>query len=1086
MAVLFLYLKMGEKPQGKLKVYRSSAGSGKTYTLAKEYIKLLLTHREVKKNNPTEDYFRHILAITFTNDAANEMKERVLQYLKEFSDLKDGEKHDLLNLVYSEIKEESPELEITTQIISERSEIILQSILHRFSDFNIQTIDSFTNQIARSFSRELGLPGNYEIYLDTDLKLSESVDILLTQIDEREQSMLKWLFEFVKSRIEEDKSWNISYNLKEFSTTLTDEKVYELLETLENWDLRRFDIAKKQLSKEYALIAESCKKLAQEGLKYLDSQELDYQDLKHKSNGAKALFKKNLTDPFSKDLGSQLAKCLDNNEWLDPKAKPKLDSIDTTNTQISAHAAKLNELISDKRGRFLLIKNILSNFYEMALLNKIKIILEDLKDKDDQAFLSDLNEKIRNVVLNEPVPFIYEKAGVKFKHLLIDEFQDTSVFQWINLIPLISNALSEGNVNLIVGDVKQSIYRWRGADPDILVNLPEPKEELGLQAIRDHLMSWRDMVKIEPLNSNWRSKPGIVAFNNDFFEWLRDYNKEFEGLGHYYDDVNQKAEKQGESDIKIDILTEKDFLNKDAMQESKSELVIEYVNECVKKGYSWRDIAILCRRNEDNKRISKALVNHQVSIISDESLLLESSTPVKILINAFSFLNEPGNEEKCADLFISIANYLDLEIEHWDDVKPHLKVKSTIEFVGFIRDYFNFEIDEKQLIDGTVFQLGQAWINALGLLKEPRQQVYLDYFLDVLFDHSNKSDSGLDQFLEYWNDKKEKLSISSTRDQNAVRILTIHRSKGLQYPVVIIPYPELSYSIRSGAKLWVEMSGDKSSDLPVAVLNLNKELELTDFKEEYTKEKNAQFIEEVNAMYVAMTRAEERLYLIGSVPSKKNMSNHIIDYLKFKELEAETKKRADFNYDSYVLDKQKNEKEGGIEKTILPWDNSNQERARIIRDLRWSVDFTLSKEQLDRIEAGKAFHLLMSYFKTEKDVKKVMQVASDVYADKNDTKNFKTFIQQLVSDLELKPYFNENWKIHTEKSILYKNEYLRPDRFQIKDDKIVIMDYKTGGQDEKHKEQIDNYQKGLEDIYPEHQITKYLIYTKPFKIVSLS
>lgn len=1076
---------MTENIQGKLKVYRSSAGSGKTYTLAKEYIKLLLTHREVEKVNQSENYFRHILAITFTNDAANEMKERVLQYLKEFSDLKEGDEHSLLKQVHSEIAIEYPNEKITPQIIIQRSAIILQSILHRFSDFNIQTIDSFTNQIARSFTRELGLPGNYEIYLDTATKLSESVDILLAHVDNKEKSLLKWLFEFVKGRIDEDKNWNIAYNLKEFSSTLTDEKVYELLESLKDWDLEQFDAVRTQLSKEYAIITSTCIKMAQEGLNYIKSQGLDYDDFKYKSNGAKSLFVKNIESPFSKDLGVQLAKCLENNEWLGPNAVPKGDSVDNVNTQISLLASNLDAFQNAKRGRFLVIKNILSNYYELALLNKVKAILEELKEKDDQAFLTDLNEKIRNVVLNEPVPFIYEKAGVRYKHLLIDEFQDTSVFQWINLIPLISNALSEGNVNLIVGDVKQSIYRWRGADPDILVNLPESKEELRFLPIQEHMMDWKKMVEIKALDSNWRSKPGIVKFNNEFFEWLKDNNEEYPRLGQYYDDVIQNAEGKGESDIKIDILTEKDFTNKDEMQDAKAGLVIDYINKCLDKGYEWRDMAILCRSNNDNRRISEALVEGQVSIISDESLLLESSSPIKILIHVFNFLNEPGNQDKCAQLFISIANYIDHPIRDWESIKAHLRVKSASDFIHFIIDRFDLETTENQLLEGTVYQLGQAWINALNLMKDLRQQVYLDYFLDVLFDHSSKSDSGMSQFLEYWEEKKEKLSISSSRDQNAVRILTIHRSKGLEYPVVIIPYPEWSYSINGNEKIWAKMPDDEPSDLPVAVLSMSKDLEETNFSENYTREKNAKFIEEVNALYVAMTRAEDRLYIIASIPTKKNMSNFIIDFLSFEGTEAQTYVADSFNYSSYSFEQQEKGKEGGIENSVLPWNNAQIQRTRIDRNLRWSVDFTLSKEALERIEAGKSFHLLMSFFKTEEDIQKIFQMASDVYVEENDLILFKKFIQNLLSDLEIKSYFEKSWKIHTEKAILYDGEIYRPDRFQIKENKIVIIDYKTGLKDDKHKAQIAHYESGLRDVYPDHKIIKYLIYSEPFGIINV-
>ncbi|QNL20712.1 UvrD-helicase domain-containing protein [Hyphobacterium sp. CCMP332] len=1075
---------MAEKSKGKLKVYKSSAGSGKTYTLAKEYIKILLSNREVDSNTYTENYFRHILAITFTNDAANEMKDRVLRYLRDFSQQNEQKENGLLQQIISEINEEYPHQKISVSIVKERSDIILKSILHRFSDFNIQTIDSFTNQIARSFARELGLPGNYEIYLDTKIKLAESVDILLSRIDEKEKLLLNWLFDFVKNRIDDDRSWNIAYNLKDFSTTLTDENVYEMLESLKEWNLEDFNKAKNELLKEYSRISEQCRKLAKEGLDYLDSENLDHAVLNEKKNGVRSLFEKNIKEPFSKDLGKNLYKHLQNNDWLKKEANPK-NNFDDVNTNISIIAGKMHEFFEVENGRFISLKNILINFPEMALLNNIKSILEELKEKDDQAFLSDLNEKIRDVVLSEPIPFIYEKAGVRFKHLLIDEFQDTSVFQWINLIPLLSNALSEGKVNLIVGDVKQSIYRWRGADPDILVNLPESKDELSLEPIREHALSLKSQVEINPLNSNWRSNPGIIYFNNSFFEWLKENNEEFKGLGNYYDDVIQKAEKNGDSDIRIDVLTEKEFQNKDEMQDFKSNLVIEYIDQCINAGYAWKDIAILCRKNNEIKNISSALVEKQISIISDESLLLESSTAVKVLIKVFEFLNEPGNQDTLADLFIQIANLKDLSIDDWTEIQNKIKLKSAEDYVDFVKDFFNLEIDETQLIEGSVFQLGQAWIKALRMMKDTKQQVYLDYFLDVLFEFSNKPITGLGQFLEYWEDKKERLSISSTRDQNAIRVSTIHKAKGMEYPVVIIPYPELNYSMKKGSKAWIELPKSFETELPVAVLGLNAEIEKTEFSDFYFKEKKAKFIEEVNALFVAMTRAKEGLYLIASIPNRKNMSNFIVDFLEGKQYINSEKKYQDVNYLSYTIETQKDQKDLGIEAAILPWDNAKNRRERIQKNLRWSVDFTLSKEQINSIQSGKSFHLLMSYFKTESDLQKVIKIASELFQQK-EFEDFQNFLRMILSDLEMKSYFQNDWKIYNERSVIYEGEILRPDRFQIRDNRVVIIDYKTGLQNEMHQSQIDKYQKALADVYSNYQIAKYIIYSKPFKIVSLS
>lgn len=1069
--------------QGQLKVFRSSAGSGKTFTLAREYLKILFRHREVYQNTGTEDYFRHILAITFTNDAANEMKERVLRYLREFSQWDGADMPAMMEAIIRDFREEYPNWSISAEDIKKRSETILRSILHRYSEFNIQTIDSFTNQVARSFSRELGLPGNYEIYLDTQLKLDEAVDELLAGISDKQQLLMDWLFRFVEGQIDQDKSWNIAWQLRQFARNLVDERKSDLLAKIRDFELEDFAEISRQLHADKAKMEKEVEKMARAGLDVILHFGLEHEDLHFKKQGIRAFFEAHAVKPFDKLSNRGSKDGLGKDKWLRDEGIAKLGArVAEFEDQVRNITVDLAAYLENHHKEHGIYTAVLGNLYQLALLSRINQILIELKDRDEQAFLSDLNAKIRDVVLSEPIPFIYERAGVKFKHLLIDEFQDTSLFQWINLVPLIANAMAEGNVNLIVGDAKQSIYGWRGAKPELLVDLPELKKEYVTPEIESHLHVLRGNTLPEVLKSNWRSARQIVEFNNALFRYIRDTQSEnFPELTNFYRDIEQEARGKGEADIRIDVIQTEKELNKQELQELKSELITEYIDSC---GHEWRDIAILCRSHEDIYRITRVLVDRDISIVSEESLLLKNSPVVRMLVRVFELCYEPENHEQRFRLFTDLLNLKGKTVEDWDMVLRGIRAKHMSDFLQFILDFFGLEFGLKRLSEGTIFKIGTEWIRAFELQKISHEQVYIDFFLDILFERSRMEGAGIGSFLEYWKDKGDSLAISSSVEQNAVRLMTVHKAKGLEFPVVIIPYPEWSHS-KSGGQLWVEWNDNNPTKMPVAVVNSQKNLIGTSLEAYYNEEKQNRFMEELNALYVSTTRPESRMYIISSDLKGGYISELINDFLEENAFEYAEMSYRGHAMKSYHIAKQSEAGGEKIETVIKPWNSANHDRVGIEKRLRWSVEYALDDEKLAFIEKGKTWHRLLEHLKYRNDKDRVVKLGREYLPDQEACREFEALIEQICSSIELSFMFRGEYQIRTEMEMIGEGELLRPDRVQVSDNEVIVVDYKTGLEHDQHKKQVQKYTATLKRIYPEKKVSAYLLYTDKMKLVGI-
>ncbi len=808
-------------------LYKSSAGSGKTYILVKEYIKIIL-----KRGN-----FGSVLAITFTNQAAKEMKKRIIIYLKS---LASGNKDSL----YDDLRRE-----LNNKInIQERSQELLNSILHNYSDFKITTIDSFIHKVVRKFTFELELPPYFEVDLQENFIRIKIEDMLLEEAGKDKEItnlLLHYLeHEIEKDEIEEEKGFKKDIkgqNIREIinksissisnqvfketnSEYLNEVRKFNILESLNNRNLttdlnNMIDDAIEILSNEpYKIIKTKPIKFLK---KFKKDQTLDIDKLRDH----RLYHKKGEASRFKYFWDNKLGKPI--NEIIHFYSK---------------NIASFNKGLSD-----LLYKSL----YQINLIKEFQNILESYIKKTNTVPNSTLNQRVSNIINKENTPFIYYKIGEKYHNYLIDEFQDTSTLHWGNLLPLIDNSLAEGYTNVAVGDVKQSIYRWRGGDVKIMTD--------GLE--RDLKDYSKDIIK-KNLEFNYRSSSNIVKFNNSFFKNIV-HNIDNENLKKIYENVKQKIIKDSIGYVDVKIYPKE--IDTPTVKELIIHNLIEQIDDLVsKKLSSLKDIAILVRNNREGVEIAQALFEANIDVVSSESLLIYKEPIIKLLVYALKWLITPENR-------IIRVTFLLL----YNDVKNIDKSNLFEELESsnlFKKDDLLFDSEElkeflekrESLLEYSLYSLIEELIKLFNLKStESRSSRFLIRFLDAVID--SKTNNILD-FLDWWENNQSSISLSVPENFDGVRILTIHKSKGLQFPIVFIPFAIWDINIKSGYPIWLKNKKDKLH----YIVNPKKELEESFFEESFKEEKEMTLIDNLNLLYVAFTRAVDYLFITAYTTENRN------------------------------------------------------------------------------------------------------------------------------------------------------------------------------------------------------------------------
>lgn len=1029
-------------------VYNASAGSGKTFTLVKEYLKIVLRTTDVKR-------FQHILAVTFTNKAAAEMKERVINNLRAFA------KPDILFYKTKMFQQLEDELSIKDTTLQIRAKNILENIIRNYSAFNITTIDSFTHRLIRSFAFDLGLSLNFEVEMDVKSFLNEAVEALISRIG-KDERLTKILIEFSLQKINEDKSWDITRELNEIAQLLLNENDNALVQRLQEKPIQDFIDLKTKLNNKQRNIKERLAKIGEAGLNIIDSLNIEHNQFYHSqfpTHFKKLLYtpKKLIFDP-GKGLGKSIQSGIFYTKSKSDDIKSSIDSIINQLLELYTDSEKLWQ-------EYTLNVLFLSSLIPLAVLSYINKSLEELKEEKNIRFNAEFNQIISKNLQNQPAPFIYERIGEKFKHYFIDEMQDTSVLQWQNMIPLISNALSqEGTSLLLVGDTKQSIYRWRGSKPEQFLKLTYEENSRASNPF------YIDKI-LQPLDTNYRSYSEVINFNNAFFQHLSQFFKN-PAYRAIYKSENQQNQNHKEGGYVQLSFIEGSLKNADEKETAYSEKVLAIIND-LKNDFNLNEICILTRTRKQGVIIADFLTDREIDIISSETLLLQNSNKVGFIIDLITYLN--NNENKEAKLNVLYFLYENLEVTK--DKHTFFNDFLYLKIATFFEDLkrYNIDFDFAFFIQLSLYESIEYIIRTFQL--NNYSDAYIIFFLDEVLQFSLKKSIEIDAFLEYWNDKKESLSVVVPEEKDAVRIMTIHKAKGLEFPVVIYPF-DLDIYRDQNPKVWYPIKNPENyNDFETLLINCNKSLEGSGKigKEIYEAHRNELELDNFNLLYVTLTRAIEQLYVIGEdkkIDSNlRTFSQFFIHYLQFIGYWNDTKNTYTFgdkkrnsikqriSGNSYELDKF----------VSTSWQSHN---ISIVANssLLWDKD--------ESIAYGNLIHEMLAHINTADDIDGTIETYINTgIITSEKTKELKKLLLSIVTHPDLKNYFHQNIKVYNEREILTeKNEVIIPDRFVINDkNQVVIIDYKTGKPDKKYHHQVDNYGLAIE-MMGYKVIKKLLVY----------
>ncbi|GAB3634537.1 UvrD-helicase domain-containing protein [Hymenobacter arcticus] len=913
------------------RIYSASAGSGKTYQLTKEYLKLALGYPQPA--DPTgeriykPDYFKSILAITFTNDAAGEMKERIVGALRRFTQAPGDKLDALLVEVAAELAQEGqlPGYLRTPaewqREVRGRATATFRLVLYHYADFAVSTIDSFVQRIVTAFTRELNLPATFEVELDTDSVLRSAVAALLDKVNRDPQSKLlsQTLADYALGQAEQGRNWNkLPDELLDFGRALFSESVHEAVAQLGQKTMADFraldqDIRARQRAAEDAVQAQADRALA-----VLAAGGIEAEHLASGSGGIYGHFTKweRWLSPPEKDgifPTATARKTLDSGKWWSEKAKKAglVPAVEAAQPELEAAFNELLELRLQHLPGYVLLGAVQPFLFHASLLSELNKLVEEISRERNVVLISEFNRRIAAIVLNEPVPFIYERLGEKYRHLLIDEFQDTSVLQWNNLLPLVENAVANGGLSLAVGDAKQAIYRWRGGELEQILRLYQGDTNALAARARDANMRrllderyYTLQQNLEPhsLAINYRSEPAIIGFNNEFFSYVRERSGEHalvQGIFEpgFQQDFPGGVITSGSQTGHVELL----FTQDDApaqryapatgqylaemlpgypaeavldYAESTCYLALQLVEQALADGYHLRDVAVLCRTRRQSRLLAKFLKERGFPIISADSLALQFAEVVNLLVAVMRVLHQGSDTLARAEALL----LLDKVVRHlaptparaWHIADVANKKESSTPFFDELRS-LGFDVNEQTTGNLGLYELTEKLIGIFGLLGANAESDYLFRFLDLTLEFSLKFGNNLGNFLTHWDERKGSLSINAPGGADAVTITTVHKAKGLAYGIVIVPFADWSLVPHAGELLWGRLDAREKPlpELPdVAVVRLNKTLIYTPLAEQDAEEREKTLLDGLNTLYVAFTRPRHRLYILSKTPAE--------------------------------------------------------------------------------------------------------------------------------------------------------------------------------------------------------------------------
>lgn len=1042
-----------------LTIYKASAGSGKTFTLATEYIKLLV-------KNPTD--YRTILAVTFTNKATEEMKMRILSQLygiwKQLPDSSDYMQRIVQYTGFSEPQ------------VSKRAGEALHLLLHNYNYFNVETIDTFFQSVLRNLARELDLTANLRIGLNDTQVEEQAVDQLIDSLTHTDV-MLQWLMKYIMETISDDRSWNIIGQVKQFGRTIFRD-FYKEHSTEVNRLLHEKGFLEgytSQLKQIRSNAEKHMKEVAEQFFDVLQREGLAVEDLTYGRSGIAGFFLKLRSGQMDESIvGKRVIDCEDDaGKWYSKK-HPRSEAIHAIAEQ--SLIPLLQTALEERPRQWRLYKSAdltLRHLNQLRLLGSIEQKVHELNEEANRFLLSDTQQLLHALIKDTDSPFIFEKIGTRLEHVMIDEFQDTSTVQWKNFKVLLQECMSHRNSeNLIVGDVKQSIYRWRSGDWRLLNNIEREFSHAN------------EVMEILPLDTNYRSERNIILFNNAFFaeaarlEYDRlqtDYSQGADQLKHAYADVVQKtpSNRPDSGLVSIRLLPKRDY------QERVLSELADTIRKLIDNGTHPRHIAILVRTNSHISMVADYFNLHlpDIHIVSDEAFRLSASVSVNLLIQSLHLLAHPDDTLAKA----TIAKLYQRFVLNSQAPEGTLLIRNqTLD--ALLPEAYIKHFDE--LLQLPLYELTEQLYRIFGLQCLHGQSAYICTFFDQLSQFAQQNTTDIDTFIREWEETLSSKTIQSAETEG-IRILSIHKSKGLEFDNVIIPFCD--WKLEHSDTLWCHPKESPFNALPIAPIDYSeKQMRGTIYETDYLEEHLQNTVDNLNLLYVAFTRASKNLFVIGQREANGTRSALIETVLSTipldnVQLEGMEDNEADicFSYGTLANSSHKSRKTSNVflqpvtpHSADIEFFDSKTE----FRQSNKSRDFIEGEDEqpntVSYIKTGSVLHEIFSTIRTTADIDKALmrlQNEGILYDNEISREKITSLLRKRLENKTVKHWFSNHWTLFNECTILHPDgnggiKEHRPDRVMTDGHETHVVDFKFGHPLPEHQEQVRLYMSLLQQM----------------------